>query len=1499
MRSLLELLADARSIARLTSVKNAVMDIMKAVVNCSYFINDFINKGRFKQFGAAQTHSKLDEHRENLEKLRKRLGEALNLQVADSVDGISGVVNKIAKDDEDERTQELLSKRLAPAEQQSLGSPCLKGTRTSILAEVEKWMKDTNQPNVFWISGAPGAGKSTISTTIVKEILTHKCARFFVKRSATPELRDPRRIWPTIAFALAGMHRHVKDEIVDVLGKKAECPKDVEVGDQFHDLLVTPFQRLAESSSVVVVIDALDECRTSDDDWNHLLATLARWSELPSNVKLIITSRRETDIQNRLQPVSRNIILETGDDTSNETSDDIRLYFETSFRDMAVLDAGAPWPGEVILNDLTRYAAGLFIWAKTVVKFVGHKNLHPPSRLKLISDNMDRRNADIDDLYGQILYEMFTDMETEEQYVTKFVLATIAMAKAPLGINDLVELLAPEGGDQRNEMVYAVQYSVQALGPIINVWEPDGRLSVCHKTLSDFIFDEYRTRDVIKRLLARAQKPSDDGDLERYITRRPELSVRLAEACLRLLNSRLAFNICRLSTSHCRNDALPNRRAIVINPIPSYLIYACQHWAEHLEGLDENISHDFEKILNPLKIFLFTHILHWLEVLSLTNSTDHAPHLLLFVERYTKRWDKSENLSDIILDANRFSTMFQDAIAESAPHIYLSALPFAPASSKMAQIYGPLVPGTLSLRSGRKQDWDHALLEISGHEGIVQCLAYFPNGDRIASGGDNTVRIWDAYNAKAVSGMVFEHPDTVQNLHISPGGDRIVVFCEDGTLKVWNVTDGRCIYATKVTCKYLTPVAFSQDGALCAFVSQDEIINVLEVQDRGRLTICAQLLVDPPGMNEVYSLAFSVDKPDLLFGSVANMIITWDARDGEIVGEPYKSRKGIPVPGNESLAVSEDGKLLALGFCDGVVELWDLLRGELRGELERKRGKDVSSVSFSPNGKSTIIATGSDDGSICYWDTATLAQIGGPYFGLRFNGAGIGPVSFSPDGRRVVSSVLDLIRVWDATTSMHHIVPDAYNAYAYNQDVGSIALDGEGRRCACGGVDGSVRIWDITSGTMLAEGNDNTSANLADPYVAKEIRAMVFSPGGDSILSCSREGKCREWCSRTGQIRREVLIEKPDEDSNIRRRSNVVMSSDGRYVAFQTQVDSVSLFDCVSGREVNQYVVYDDGDLNAKRDVPMAIALNPQGDLIALGTSNGTIWIWRVETEMDKEPTSIAVIRGNPERGLAFITFSPHARQIASCFSDGSLGIWDFENHSMIFFVHDDIVYDRVSFSPHGNTIAPASVNGMVRFWSGATGENIGQLLVHHKQSIRDISFSSDGVLLYTLSFFGSLKVWHMDSIKHRSMEMNSIQSLDSLKFVEVTFDEGASTVPPRHILRNKDKGFPTNSISISSCPAFFDGKNEAAIGDWSYIDSDGWLRNRRVKGEESEDDPMLFWVPPANRRKFWWPRTVAIVDTNKNDPVTCINFSRFMHGEKWQRCVEKIAHNNRMIRAV
>jgi len=53
---------------------------------------------------------------------------------------------------------------------------CMEGTRKGVFEKIDGWLNDFGAPNILWISGSPGSGKSAVASSLVSELIK-RCDR--------------------------------------------------------------------------------------------------------------------------------------------------------------------------------------------------------------------------------------------------------------------------------------------------------------------------------------------------------------------------------------------------------------------------------------------------------------------------------------------------------------------------------------------------------------------------------------------------------------------------------------------------------------------------------------------------------------------------------------------------------------------------------------------------------------------------------------------------------------------------------------------------------------------------------------------------------------------------------------------------------------------------------------------------------------------------------------------------------------------------------------------------------------------------------------------------------------------------------------------------------------------------------------------------------------------------------------------------------------------------
>ena len=144
------------------------------------------------------------------------------------------------------------------------------GTWKDVLTLINTWLNDLNEPNIFWLSGSPGSGKTTIASTVVADF---DClsGKFFFRRDEA-ELRDSDNLWRRIALDLSLASNDLKKSITQALATQKADIRGLDISMQFEHLIVKPLQQVFEASAkpLLVVVDALDEC----DSYEKILPSL-------------------------------------------------------------------------------------------------------------------------------------------------------------------------------------------------------------------------------------------------------------------------------------------------------------------------------------------------------------------------------------------------------------------------------------------------------------------------------------------------------------------------------------------------------------------------------------------------------------------------------------------------------------------------------------------------------------------------------------------------------------------------------------------------------------------------------------------------------------------------------------------------------------------------------------------------------------------------------------------------------------------------------------------------------------------------------------------------------------------------------------------------------------------------------------------------------------------------------------------------------------------------
>lgn len=291
----------------------------------------------------------------------------------------------------------------------------------------------------------------------------------------------------------------------------------------------------------------------------------------------------------------------------------------------------------------------------------------------------------------------------------------------------------------------------------------------------------------------------------------------------------------------------------------------------------------------------------------------------------------------------------------------------------------------------------------------------------------------------------------------------------------------------------------------------------------------------------------------------------------------------------QTVAISDDGQIVASGSSDNTIKLWHLETGKLLRILGRwfsGHSSMVHSVAFSPDGE--ILASGSWDETIKLW----LIGSGKEIRTLKGHTNCVNSVTFSPSGQMLASGSADCtIKLWHVISGR-----EIRTLAGHTDSVWSVAWSPDGEIIASGSADYTIKLWQVSTGSEIRTLTEHSFF----------VNAIAFSPDGEILASGSSDCTIKLWEVSTGSEIRTLI-------GHSHPVWSIAFSPDGEWLASGSWDKTIKIWHVNTGREISTLI----GHHNYVRSVaypprtPGVYSLH--GQTLVSGSDDDTVKIWRCE----------------------------------------------------------------------------------------------------------------------------------------------------------------------------------------------------------------------------------------------------------------------------------------------
>jgi WD40 repeat protein len=286
-----------------------------------------------------------------------------------------------------------------------------------------------------------------------------------------------------------------------------------------------------------------------------------------------------------------------------------------------------------------------------------------------------------------------------------------------------------------------------------------------------------------------------------------------------------------------------------------------------------------------------------------------------------------------------------------------------------------------------KQNGSSKIKSYTGFDSPVKSIAFVPGKNEFfASDSRGRILKWDLGKKEQSFRIIYSGDEVIDVLAVSPGADWLACGGSSSSIKMIPVSGSEQVYDLKGHSGKIKSLVFSYDGKSLYSAAIDGKVLKWDLSAKTSIDISTDMM-------QITSIDLSSNNRYIAGISDQGKGLVWNPEQSsekfriEPLGKKIRNFRFKP-----------GGNMIAVGYDDGMVELWDIASREKISEFRAHEG-EINDIRF--NGRLSQMATAGNDGKLKLWDTDDLVS---PPVTFTDKEDLVIAFEFSPDGEVILSA---------------------------------------------------------------------------------------------------------------------------------------------------------------------------------------------------------------------------------------------------------------------------------------------------------------------------------------------------------------------------------------------------------------------------------------------------------------------------------------------------------------